>query len=178
MRVAPMLIAPQPFASTCAATVGQASGLRARTIGRRLGDKSVRYGIVSPVSGSMRRITIGSAEQSLVTWWSGKLASAMLASADAIALAEFQEALSRAEGLGVPLDPPGVPLEQGSAASALHHDPFVRVAARMVLSGVIADIKQFKVLKPVVRLDLVSVVNVLGPLELAAKMPFHNHTMS
>jgi hypothetical protein len=65
----------------------------------------------------------------------------MLASADAIALAELQEALSRAKGLGVPLDPSGVALEPGSAASAYHHNPLVRVAARMMGSGVIADIK-------------------------------------
>lgn len=64
-----------------------------------------------------------------------------------------------------------------SAVEAFALNPPGRLHAVMMLSGVIRDSENFKVLKSVVVLDLVSVVDVLPPLQLSAKVRLHDDTM-
>jgi anti-anti-sigma regulatory factor len=83
------------------------------------------------------------------------------------------EALARTERAGMAFEDDGEALKLLSAPSAFNHTPFAANAALMVLSGMIADAKQLKVLKPVVRLDAVPMVDMFMLGQLAAKMAFH-----
>ena len=51
------------------------------------------------------------------------------------------------------------------------------IAASMMVLGVIVDANEFKIFKSIVRLDFISVVNVLEFLQTPAKMPSHDNAM-
>jgi hypothetical protein len=64
-----------------------------------------------------------------------------------------------------------------AAVEALALNPPGRLHAWMMLSGVICDRQQLKVLQSVVVLDSVSVVDVLPGFELSSKVRRHDVTM-
>ena len=64
-----------------------------------------------------------------------------------------------------------------SAVEAFALNPPGRLHAFMMLSGVICDSENFKVLKSIVVFDFVSVVDVLPSLQLSTNARLHDDTM-